>query len=226
MWRRLLQRGGPHRAWLSRVLRKGVRVGVAVGSLGVSGCASIIQPPDGGRYERRAQVWNSYNEHQSASLYEVISNATGRFDASHETAAGLQAHQGCRTNAVFNQYHVRFLYDQLKSRFSGVKDVTLVHENGYIYVAMPISDQQPDVRLLTRLGTALSGNEKIHLFIPGDSPFGYNVDRNSLKAIRASLSRSGVDKDHVLLLPMETFGLPADLASARQQVMPVKICYG
>ena len=75
---------------------------------------------------------------------------------------------------------------------------------------MLISDQQPDVRLLTRLGTALSGSDNIHLFIPGDSPFGYNVDRNWLRAIRASLSRSGVDKDHVLLLPMETFALRAD----------------
>lgn len=202
------------------------RLFMALTLLLLGGCASMLQAPDSGRYERRAEVWNTPIPTASSSLYDVISNAEGRFDESHETAAGLEAHQGCRTNAVFNQYHVRFLYDQLKARFAGLQDVRLVQENGYIYVAVPLSNDQPDYRTLTRLGTALGDHERIHLFIPGHSAFGYSVDRNSLKAIRASLSRSGMDKDHVLLLPMESFALPADLASARQQVMPVKICYG
>ena len=206
--------------WI-RILQGCLFYGVMLGVLTLTGCALPGSQQDNGRYERVSQTPPS----AGTSLFDVISSVASQFDANWETNAGLEAHKGCRTNAVFDKYHVKYLYDQLKSRFKDLDRVSLVHENGYIFVAVPMSGKLPDSRALTKLGTLLGGNDRVNLFIPGQSPFGHVVDRESLKAVRANLARSGLAKDHVLLLPMDNFGLPSAMASASSQVMPVKICY-
>lgn len=206
--------------WI-RFLQGCLFYGVILGAVMLTGCTLSRLEPSPARYERLAQTPPS----PGGSLFDVITTVAKQFDENWETNAALAAHKDCRTNAVFDKYHVKHLYDQLKSRFQDLDGVSLIHENGYIFVAVPMAGKAPDTRTLTKLGTMLGGNERVNLFIPGQSPFGQAVDRESLKAIRASLARSGLAKDHVLLLPMESFGLPSSLASVSSGIMPVKICY-
>ena len=205
-----------------RLLQGCLFYGVVLGAIALAaGCASLNGPSEAGRYERLTQVPPGPN----GSLFEVMSTVATTFDHDWETTAALAAHKGCRTNAVFDKYHLKHLYEQLEARLAEL-GVDLLHENGYIFVGVPMAGEMPDSSALTHLGTVLSGKERIHLFIPQKSPFGYTVDRQALRDIRTKLAKTGVGKDHVLLLPTDSFGLPSAMnETAKSRVMPVKICH-
>lgn len=183
------------------------------------GC-SVMERSDEGAYQRlKFEPVRS-----GVSLYEVISNVAGRFDDSREQAAALDAYQGCRTNAVFDKYHVRQLYLSLRERLESL-GAKLIHEKGYVYVAIPAHHNEPDANTLRQFASIVGENQRVHVFIPKQSPFGDVNEREYFISIKRKLADLGIGKDHVLILPTDLFQAPEGLMASNSAVT-VKLCYG
>ena len=153
----------------------------------------------------------------------MIGNVSHSLQTSRENNAALAAHEGCRTNGVFDRYHVKHLYQTLQERFETV-GVSLVHENGYVFIAIPMKENEPDSFSLGQLAAVVGGNKHVQVFISRPSPFADVESRDSMRRARNALAKSGVGKDHILLLPSELLQLPSSFTMATNE-LAVKLCY-